>query len=97
MSMSTNVQAFISDKDETYKKHKKVLLACVEAEIKELPKETAKYFGSKYPEKYLLEEKLTIQIPVHKYEDNEMASQGYEIFVSEIPKGTCKIRFSNSW
>ena len=34
--MSTYVIGFVSDNDETYKKHAKVLLACLEAGIKKL-------------------------------------------------------------
>ena len=95
MSMSTYVKGFISDNDKTYQKHAKVLIACLNADIAELPVETADYFGSKYPEKYLLEDKLEIKIPFHKYE-SEM-QEGFEIIVSEIPEGVYKIRFVNSY
>lgn len=95
MGMSTYITGFVSPENETYKKHSKVLLACLDADIEKLPKETAEYFGSGYPEKYLLEEKLSIQIPKHKY--CEDMTQGFEIIVSEIPEGTYKIRFTNSW
>lgn len=95
MGMSTCITGFVSPENETYKKHSKVLLACLDADIKELPKETAEYFGSKYPEKYLLEEKLSTKIPKHEY--SEDMTQGFEIIVSEIPKGVYKIRFTNSW
>jgi hypothetical protein len=95
MGMSTNVKGFISDKNELYQKHAKVLKACMEAGIKLLPKETADYFGSEYPEKYLLEEKLKIDIPVKDY-NNDM-EVGYEIIISEIPDGVYKIRFYNSY
>lgn len=95
MGMSTHITGFVSPENETYKKHSKVLLACVDAGIKEMPKETAEYFGSKYPEKYLLEEKLSIKIPNHEY--SEDMTEGFEIIVSEIPEGVHKIRFTNSW
>ena len=95
MSMSTNVIAFVSPENEDYKKHSKVLLACIEANIEELPKETAEFFGDKYPGEYLLEEKLEIQIPLHDYKD--ICSEGFEIIISEIPKEIYKIRFINSW
>lgn len=95
MGMSTHVTGFVSPENENYKKHSKVLIACIEAGISELPKETAEYFGSKYPEKYLLEEKLTIEIPVKKWGNDY--SSGFEIIVSEIPDGVHKIRFANSW
>ena len=94
--MSTRVVGFISDDDPTYKKHSKVLIACYEAGIKELPKETSDYFGSDCPELYLLEEKLEIKIPKYNYDDGDM-QEGFEIIVSEIPEGVSKIRFINSW
>ena len=95
MGMSTHVTGFVSPENENYKKHSKVLIACIEAGISELPKETAEYFGSKYPEKYLLEEKLEVKIPTSE-RSNEYSS-GFEIIVSEIPDGVHKIRFANSW
>lgn len=95
MGMSTSIKGFVSPYNEKYKKHSKVLIACIEANIEELPKETAEYFGSKYPNSYLLEEKLQIDIPSHDYKE-EMSS-GFEIILSEIPEGVHKIRFSNSW
>ena len=48
MGMSTRITGFVSPENENYKKHAKVLNACIEAGISELPKETAEYFGSKY-------------------------------------------------
>ena len=96
MGMSTYVKGFVSPNNETYKKHSKVLRACIDAGISELPKETAEYFGSEYPEEYLFEEKLEVEIKQHEWTDNDM-SQGYEIKVSEIPKGVEVIRFVNSW
>ena len=40
MGMSTRVTAFVSEENEKFKKQVKVLRACIEAGIKELPKET---------------------------------------------------------
>lgn len=93
--MSTKVIGFISAENETYKKHAKVLVACLEAGIEELPKETAAYFGHEWPEKYLLEEKLEVKIPHHVYEAD--MQEGFEIIVSEIPHGVHKIRFVNCY
>ena len=93
--MVDGVKGFVSPENENYKKHAKVLIACIEAGISELPKETAEYFGSKCPEEYLLEEKLEVEIPIREW-DNEYSS-GFEIIVSEIPDGVHKIRFANSW
>lgn len=98
MGMSTHIQAFTPDTDETYQKHKKVLIACAEAEI-DLPKETAKYFGYTYPEMCALEEKLqvTLKKGVHYRDYNEDMSEGFEIELKDIPKGVTKIRFYNSY
>ena len=95
MGMSTRITGFVSPENENYKKHSKVLIACIEAGISELPKETAEYFGSEYPDQYLLEEKLEIKIPKHEYRGD--MTEGFEITVSEIPEGVHKIRFVNSW
>jgi hypothetical protein len=95
MGMSTYVKGYISPDNETYLKHAKVLIACIEADISELPKETAEYFGSKYPEEYLLDEKLSVDIPKHEFYDGDQ--EGFIIIVSEIPKGVYSIRFANSW
>ena len=95
MGMSTYVQAYISPDDETYKKHSAVLRACIHAEVS-LPKETAEYFGTQYAEEYLFDEKLEIEIPVIEWSD-EYSSSGFEILVKDIPIGTYKIRFVNSW
>ena len=94
MGMSTRVIAFISDQDTAYKKHAKVLIACYEANVS-LPKETADYFGSFVAELYLLEEKLEIEIPMTEWRNDYC--EGFELFVSDIPSGTHKIRFYNSW
>lgn len=95
MSISTSIQAFIPDTDETYKKHKRVLLACLDAEIS-LPKETADYFGETDPEEYLLEQKLEIELVQGKhYKDwSDDNSDGFEIELKDIPKGVTKLRFS---
>jgi hypothetical protein len=95
MGMSTHVIGFIPDNDSVYLKHKKVLEACIEAGIKELPKETAEYFGSKSPYEGLLEEKLQVTVPVKEW-GNEYSS-GYEVEVNQIPQGVKTIRFYNSW
>ena len=59
MSMSTNVVGFVSTENITYQKHAKVLEACIEAGVRELPKETAEFFNSKYPEKIPFRRKIT--------------------------------------
>lgn len=95
MGMSTTVVGFLSNENETYKKHAKVLEACIEAGISELPKETAEYFGSKDPDASLLDEKLEVEIPVKEIKGGY--ESGFELIVSEIPDGVYKIQFLNSW
>lgn len=95
MGMSIQVTAYIKDDDPTYIKHAKVLKACLDADIQILPIETAEYFRSPYPEEYLFDEKLEIKIPMTEYSDDDI--EGYEILVKDIPVGTHKIRFANSW
>lgn len=99
MGMSKCIKAFIPDTDETYQKHKKVLLACVDAEIKELPKETAEYFGSKHPEMELLEEKLEVKLKHGKHftEFSEDMTEGFEVNIASLPKGTTKLKFCISF
>lgn len=95
MGMSTYVKGFISSDNDDYKKHSKVLMACIDAGVSELPKETAEYFNSNYPDEYLLEEKLEIDIPIKEW--SAEGSSGFEILISEIPDGVHTIRFANSW
>ena len=98
MGMSTGIQAFIPDTDVDYQKHKKILLACMEADVS-LPKETAIYFGEDYPTNYLLEQKLSVKLKqgVHYKDWSNETSEGFEVDLLELPKGVTKLRFSNSW
>lgn len=95
MGMSTHVTGFVSPENEDYKKHSKVLIACIEAGIKKLPNETTKFFNCEYPDESLLEKKLEISVPHHEYCEDMV--EGFEIIVSEIPKEVHKIRFYNSY
>lgn len=95
MSMSTYVVGLRSKDDPTYIKQLKVLNACLEAHIKNLPEETAKYFGSVYPEDVDPEEVLTVKMTKTEYRKD--MTEGYEIKVSDIPEGVSVIRFVNSW
>lgn len=97
MSMSTYVKGYIPATDPLYIKHSNVLRACIDAGIKELPQETAEYFGSKYPEEYLFNEKLEIKIPTEKFNDPQTCQAIYEVKIANIPAGVEKIRFINSW
>lgn len=98
MSMYTRIRAFIPDTDETYQKHKKVLLACLDADVS-LPKETADYFDSQEPYEELLNEKLEIELTkgVHynDWETDDEYSEGFEVELKNIPKGVTKIIFCN--
>lgn len=93
--MSTHVIGFVSEESKDYKKHSAVLRACNEADIEELPKESAEFFGSKYPELSLLEEILERELPVKEWYQN--SSNGFELKVSEIPSEVDIIRFYNSY
>jgi len=95
MGMSTYVIGFVYHDNNDYKKHEKVLIACLEAGIEELPKETAKFFGSKFPRLSLLDSNCGISLPVCEYKNE--CSGGLELLVSAIPKSVYKIRFVNSW
>ena len=98
MSMSTHIEAFIPDTDPDYQRHKKVLLACADADVS-LPKETADYFGEEGPEEYLLDEKLEQELKegVHYSKWHKNSSAGFEVDLTKLPKGVTKLRFYNSW
>lgn len=96
--MSTHIEAFIPDTDKDYQKHKKVLLACLEADIS-LPKETEEYFGYSYPEEWMLDDKLSVKLvkDTHYVRWGRDSSEGFEIDLAKLPKGVTKIRFYNSY
>lgn len=95
--MSTSVRAFIPDTDETFQKHKKVLIACREAGIS-LPKESEEYFGYNETDDWVLEEKLEISLGKEILKEwRDDSSEGFEINIADLPKGVTKLRFANSW
>lgn len=98
MGMSTHIKAFIPDTDPEYQRHRKVLLACDEAEVS-LPKETAEYFGVIDFDKNTLDDKLEFDIKnsdcLSKWKDHD--ADGYEIDLTKLPQGVTKIRFYNEW
>ena|SRR3990172_2472156 len=98
MGSDMYLQAFIPDTDETYKKHKKVLIACNEADV-DLPKETAEYFGYDYPEMCALEEKLRVELQkgVHYEEYRDDGVEGFDIELKKLPQGVTKIRVYNGY
>jgi len=95
MGMYSYVKGLTSKDNEEYKRHKAVLDACVNAGIKDLPKETAEFFGSSYPDPCITEEVLEREIKVIERQDDTRIH--YEIKVSEIPSDVDVIRFTNSW
>ena len=95
MGMSTHIIGLRTTNDKTYQKHAKVLRACIDAGVSELPKETAEYFGEKYPEEYLFEEVLAVKVPAEEW--GEDMQEGFEIKVAYIPQGVETIRFYNSY
>lgn len=99
MGMSTHIEAFTPDSDPEYQKHKKVLLACIEADVF-LPKQTAEYFGVEIlPSIDLLEDKLSVALKEgeHFKNWNDESSAGFEVDLTKLPKGITKLRFYNNW
>jgi hypothetical protein len=95
MGMSTHVVAFTSPNNTEYQKHAKVLKVCLEAGLKQLPPETAEYFGDSYVDESLLEEKLEVDVIASKFSGDMV--DGYEVYLKDIPAGVEKIRFYNSY
>ena len=91
MSVNLSYDGLKSSDTELYRKHSNVLKACIEANISKLPKETSEFFNATHPDIYLLEEKLTIELPVTKF--NDECRQGYKLKVNDIPKECDTIRF----
>ena len=100
MGMSTHIRAFMPDTDPEFNKHKKLALACDDANVS-LPKETAEYFGCDVDDFYsdLIEEKLEIDLikDEHFVIYTDIMSEGYEVDLTRIPKGVTKLRFYNSY
>jgi hypothetical protein len=95
--MSTYVKGLTSKNNEEYKKHAKVLTACLEAGIEKLPEETAKFFNNEYVEEYLFEEKLEMDLNIKEYSDVDKSRQRFILKVKDIPKEVEEIVFYNSW
>ncbi len=96
MGMSTHVIG-LSDPDfPEFKLHAAVLVACVDAGVDKLPLETAAFFrGGEYPDKSMLDDRLSVAIPMREWEGD--CAGGYEIDVADIPPGVTTIRFWNSY
>ena len=95
--MITHVIGFKSDDSELFKKHEAVLKACVVAEIKELPKETALFFGDEMVDISLLDDKLEVDLNKCLLEYFNDGESGYELKVKDIPAEVDIIRFCNKW
>jgi len=98
MGMSTHIEAFIPDTDSEYIKHKEILEVCAKNEVT-LPKETAEYFGDDFPQRYLLDEKLSVALKEGEHYNNwsDESSEGFELDLTKLPKGVTKLRFYNNW
>lgn len=98
MGMSTHIIAYIPDTDPEYQMHKEVLQVCAKNEVS-LPIETAAYFGDSSPQLYLLDEKLEVDLVkgIHFKEWSDESSQGFEVDLTQLPKGVTKLRFYNNW
>lgn len=98
MGMSTHIHAFISDNDEAYKTHKKVLLVCLEAGV-DLPTQTAEFFGAKQPYLSLLDDVLEVELQLNKHytEFEGDMREGFEVDLTKLPKNVSILRFVNSY
>lgn len=98
MGLSTHLSAYIPDTDPEFQKHKKVLLACREADVS-LPVETAAYFGEDSPELYLLDQKLKLELikDEHYKEIEKHSHNGFEIYIDKLPKAVTRIKVYNAW
>ena len=92
MSMSTHVMFLRSKDDPVFKQMAAVLNSCLDAGI-EPPEKVLEYFNYSYEE----DDALEIEGTAHKWDPEDGGRSGFEIFVSEIPEGTERIRFYNSW
>ena len=97
MSVDYYMVGVIDKSNEVYKKHYNVYKACLEAGIKELPKETAIFFNSWLVDMVSLDEKVDISIPQCDYlsEDFKKADINDNciafIDVKDIPNGCHRI------
>ncbi len=89
MSMSSHVVGFM-EPDAEFKKMYAVYTACREANV-EPPDEVDEYFQYETPDE------LGMQVGLDLTEYKDDMQEGYELRVSEIPKGVTVIRFFNSY
>ena len=89
MSMTLSIKGFIAP-DETWKKMKTIWDACIAADIQP-PEMVCKFFDDEEPDS----EGKEVELPIVEW-SNE-ASEGYELYISKIPKSVKIIRFYASW
>ena len=87
--MSTWVKG-IKPPDEKWEKMKAIWDACEKADI-EIPEEVEEFFDGEPPD----DKGVVVEIPKHEYTDD--SRQGFEIYLSELPKDIQIIRFVNAW
>lgn len=92
MGMKSHVMFLRSKDDPEFKKKAAALNACLDAGV-EPPDEIMEYFNDSYEE----DDALRIEGTAHKWDPQDGGRQGFDVFVSEIPEGTERIRFYNSW
>lgn len=92
MSMSTCVTFLRDNKDKEYQLKLKILLTCKEADI-DPPKEVDEYFGGNGID---CDPEYPLEVKCSPRDWGDEFSEGFEIDVSEIPKGVKTIRFANS-
>jgi hypothetical protein len=89
------VKLLRSKDDPTYQKYLKVLLACQEAGIDDIPKEVNDYFGG-----YGIDSDPEFPLEI-KFEPKEWRKEdgleGFEIRLNDLPQGVEVIRFFNSY
>ena len=85
-STPTSKIGFISSENETYKKHEKVLLSCLDAKVS-LPKETVEYFGTNCLARYFIEDKLEIEIPSKEW----LSEDNFKIKIEDLSEGICSM------
>lgn len=90
------IELLRSKNDPTYQKYLKVLLACQDAGIDNIPKEVDNYFGGdgidndpEFP--------LEIKFQPDEWSDVKMSRVGFEINLNNLPKGVEVIRIYNSF
>jgi hypothetical protein len=91
VSMPVHVTGF-SPPDETWSRMKAVWDACTEAGLA-VPREVEEFFGGAAPDPA----GVKVDLPARKWGNSEVAEEGCELDVADIPPHVKVIRFSVSW